>query len=294
LEMNNKKWLTDQILSVCDNMGMVGHFYNLLYLICVNRFVWSDLPNSIDPDFIEKHLIQNGELAFINHPKFGFLVTLCCGDYFNLYGRPQKYLCWTINNEVNEFFKAEDVVIIRNNKLSQNTFDFIQRYAGIMAAIQKTKEVNLNAQKTPVMINCDESQLLTMKNLYAQYEGNSPVIFGSKAMDFKELQVLKTDAPYLLDKLQEEKTETLNECLTFLGINTTKAKKERMITDEVNANNDMVNICLSIFLNTRKQAMDDINAKFGLDIKLDLADYCKSEFEPEIETEPVKEGDPLE
>ena len=277
----NKKWLSDQILSVSDNYYMKNHFYNLLYLICINRFIWTNLPNNIDGDFVEKELINNGELAFINHKDFGFIVTFCCGDYINIYGRPTKYLCWTQNNEVSEWYDAdsEDIVIIRNNKLSQNSHDFIDRYASILGSIQKTKEVNLNALKTPILLTCDESQKLTLKNFYEQYEGNAPIIYGTKALDLSGVNVFKTDAPYLLDKLQEEKRDNFNECLTFLGINTTPEKKERLITDEVNANNDMVSICLSIFLNSRKQAIDEINRKFGLNIKLDLAEYCKRDFE---------------
>lgn len=276
----NKKWLADQILSVGDNYFTKSHWYNLLYLICINRFIWKGLPTHIDVDFIEKELANVGELAFINHKDYGFQILHCAGENIGLYGRPTRYLCSSVNGVITEYFDADEVVIIRNNKLSQNSHDFIDRYSSNIASIQKTKEVNLNANKTPVLIQCEESQLLTMKNAYAQYEGNSPVIFATKALDLEGVKVFKTDAPYLLDKLQTEKIEMLNECLTFLGINTTPRKKERMITDEVNANNDMVNICLSMFLNTRLQAIDEINKKFGLNIQLDLAEYCKSDFEP--------------
>lgn len=286
--MLNKKWLTDQILSVEDNYYMKAHFYNLLYMICINRFIWKNLPNNIDVDFIEKQLALVGELAFINHPTLGFQVTFCMGDYINLYGRPTKYLCWTTNNEINEYFDADDVVIIRNNKLSQNSNEFINRYAGVIAEIQKIKEVNLNAQKTPVLVLCEESQLLTMKNVYSQYEGNSPVIFGTNAMNMEGVTVLQTNAPYLVDKLQVEKMEMFNECLTFQGINTVQRKKERMITDEANANNEMTDICLSMFLTPRVESILKINEKWGSEFKngkieLELAEYCKSDFIPKIE-----------
>jgi hypothetical protein len=281
--MLNKKWLADQILSVGDNYYTKAHWYNLLYLICINRFIWKGLPEHIDVDFIEKELSNVGELAFINHPTYGFQIVHCVGENIGMYGRPTRYLCSSVNGVITEYFNEEDIVIIRNNKLSENSHDFIDRYSSILSSIQKTKEVNLNAVKTPVLIQCEESQLMTMKNVYAQYEGNSPVIFATKALDLEGVKVLKTDAPFLLDKLQAEKIEMLNECLTFLGINTTPKKKERMITDEVNANNDMVNICLSMFLNTRLKAIEDINKKFGLNIKLELAEYCKNDFEPKEE-----------
>lgn len=287
--MLNKKWLADQILSVNDNYYMRNHFYNLLYLITINRFTWKGLPKNIDADFIERELVNCGELAFIDHPTLGYQVCFCAGENVNLYGRPTKYLCWSANNEINDWFDADDIVIIRNNKLSETSHDFINRYASVIAEIQKTKEVNLNAQKTPILIACDESQLLTLKNFYAQYEGNSPVIYGTKAIDIKGVQVFKTDAPYLLDKLQTEKIENINECLTFMGINTVPRKKERMITQEADANIDMTNICLSIFLNPRVEARDQINEKFGkkggFKAEIELAEYCKTDFEPKQEVQ---------
>jgi hypothetical protein len=271
----NKKWLSDQILSVGDNNYKKAHFYNLLYQMCINRFIWKGLPKHIDVDFVEKELADLGELAFINHKIYGFQITYCTGDNINMYGRPTRYFCFTADYTINEYFNADEIVIIRNNKLSQNSHDFINMYASLIAEIQKTKEVNLNAQKTPILVQADESQLLTLKNLYAQYEGNSPVIFGTKQLNYEDLKVLKTDAPYLLDKLQSEKIDTINECLNFMGIKTVTDKKERMVTDEVQANNDLVNICLSMFLNTRLQAKEQIKEKFGLDVEIELAEFVK-------------------
>jgi hypothetical protein len=248
--------------------------------MCINRFIWKDLPSHIDVDFVEPELANNGELAFINHKIYGFQITYCVGENIGMYGKPTKYLCFTPNNIINEYFNAEDIVIIRNNKLSQTSHDFINRYASILSEIQKIKEVNLNAQKTPVLIQCDESQLMTMKNMYAQYEGNSPVIFGTNAMNIEGVKVLKTEAPFLLDRLQAEKIDTLNECLNFMGIKTVADKKERMISDEVQANSDLVNICLSMFLNTRLEAIEQINEKFGLEVSMELAEFVKDSLIP--------------
>jgi hypothetical protein len=296
----NKKWLSEQILSVEDNYYMKNHFYNLLYMMCINRFIWKNLPKHIDVEFIEKELADLGELAFVKHKIYGFQILHCVGENIGMYGKPTRYLCSSVNGVITEYFNTEDIVIIRNNKLGQSSHDFINRYAGIIGAIQKTKEVNLNAQKTPILIQADESQLLTLKNVYAQYEGNSPVIFGTKALDLEGLKVLKTDAPYLLDKLQTEKISNLNECLNFMGIKTVAEKKERMVTDEVEANNDLVNICLSMFLNPRLEAIEKINEKWGEEIKklnggklieIELAEYVKEGLKPK---ELLKEVEELE
>lgn len=281
----NKKWLADQINTVEDNYYLDRHFYNILYMMCITRFIWKDLPNNIDMDFIEKTLANEGEVAIINHKVFGLVATYCVGDYFNIYGRPQRYLCFTPNNEINDYYDwdSDDLVIVRNNKMSQPSHNFIKRYASILSQVQKTQEVNLNAQKTPILISCSENDRLTMQNFYSEYEGNAPVIYGNKAIDLPEsVKVFKTDAPYLLDKLQNYKTDQFNECLTFLGIKVTKEKKERLVVDEANANNDMTNICLNMFLSTREQAVKEINKKFNLNIEIELAEECKDRQSMEV------------
>ena len=105
-----------------------------------------------------------------------------------------------------------------------------------------------------------------------QYSGNTPFIFGNKQFDISnKLNVLKTDAPYLIDKLEDHKHEIWNEALTFLGINNANTdKKERLITSEVESNDDLINYYLNCFYKTRKDACDRINKKYGLNIEISL------------------------
>ncbi|MDO5811326.1 MAG: hypothetical protein Q4Q37_09535, partial [Methanobrevibacter sp.] len=96
--------------------------------------------------------------------------------------------------------------------------------------IDRAIDVNANAQKTPILLLCEENQRLSYINLYKEYDGNAPVIKGTTGLDLEGFQVLKTDAPYVADKLYELKTNIWNEALTYLGItNITYSKKERMI-----------------------------------------------------------------
>ena len=129
---------------------------------------------------------------------------------------------------------------------------------------ERTIDVNLKAQKTPVLIEGDKKTMLTLKNAYMQYDGNIPFIFGSKTFELgSKLNALKTDAPYLIDKLELHKHEIWNECLTYLGIdNANTDKKERLITDEVESNNEIIKYYLNCFYKTRKRACDEINNKF--------------------------------
>ena len=146
----------------------------------------------------------------------------------------------------------------------------MEMFARRLYNIERTIDVNVNAQKTPVLVQATESQRLTMKNLYKEYEGNEPFIFGSKALDVNGLKVLQTGAPYVADKLYELKVQYWNEALTYLGIsNINTTKKERMITDEVTRNQGGVVASRYSRLESRRQACKQINNMFGLDIWCD-------------------------
>ncbi len=130
-------------------------------------------------------------------------------------------------------------------------------------------DVNINAQKTPCLVQGTEKQRLTLLNLYKQYEGNEPFIFGDKNLDLNSLKVLQTGAPYIADKLYELKTQVWNEFLTYIGVsNISTQKKERMVTDEVTRNLGGTIASRYSRLNSRREAVEKINAMFGTNIEV--------------------------
>ena len=130
---------------------------------------------------------------------------------------------------------------------------------------EQTAMVNIKAQKTPVLLLMDEKQRLTMENLYSQYEGNRPVIFGDKnSLGENVIKAINTQAPFIADKIIDYKKEIWNEALTFLGINNIMVdKKERLIKDEANSNNELINLNLLSYLAPREEACRQFNEKFG-------------------------------
>ena len=130
---------------------------------------------------------------------------------------------------------------------------------------ERTADINIKAQKTPVLLLMDEKQRLTMENLYSQYEGNRPVIFGDKnSLGENVIKAINTQAPFIADKIIDYKKEIWNEALTFLGINNIMVdKKERLITDEANSNNELINLNLQSYLVPREEACRQFNEKFG-------------------------------
>ena len=122
---------------------------------------------------------------------------------------------------------------------------------------------------------------MTYLNLYKEYDGNAPVIKGTKGLDLDAFTVLKTDAPFVARDLYELKSEYWNEALTYLGIsNVNTTKKERMVTDEVIRNMGGTIASRYSRLEMRRQACEQINKMFGLDIWCNYrADYREADDE---------------
>ena len=183
----------------------------------------------------------------------------------------------------------KDRVIIFNNYLHTNSHLDAAMFARRLSDLDRSIDVNAKAQKTPILIKCDETQRLTMQNLYMQYDGNMPFIFADKSLNTNQLQAIKTDAPYVADKLYQLKTQIWNEALTYLGIsNINVQKKERLITDEVTRNQGGTIASRYSRLNARRDACKQINDMFGLDV---WCDY-REDYQAITDDNDTVDGDP--
>lgn len=249
-------------------------YLDRLKLLATSLFTWEGLDEIAGTGasrFLELSLFDFGRACFIKDDKLGYMaLRVNPSDTLNIYQLPTKVQAWSIGYQ--KEFDFDDVVYIMNNELQIPTARTISQFAYRLYETERTIDVNLIAMKTPILIEGDTKTILTLKNVYMQYSGNTPFIFGNKQFDISnKLNVLNTNAPYLIDKLELHKHEIWNEMLTYLGIdNANTDKKERLITDEVESNNEVINYYLNCFYKTRKKACLEINEKFGLDLKLRL------------------------
>ena len=199
----------------------------------------------------------------------GNIVTMFASNGpFNIYRIPINRHAYAVNGYQNDL-DEDNSVIIYNNLIRTNSILDVKMYARRLYNLDRAIDVNANAQKTPVLIVCDQEQRLTMLNLYKEFDGNAPVVFGDKALDLSALKVLKTDAPYVADRLFELKTQKWNECLTRLGItNISYQKKERLIKDEVLRGQGGTIASRYSRLEARRQAIDKINDMFDLNVEV--------------------------
>lgn len=271
------------------NQATYLQYYNRLTELAISMFEWKNLPSSIDERFLELTLFSDGMAVFFKDDVLDYLCLQCMiGGNLDVYRVP-KYRKAYATNGYNNSLSENDSVIIFNNMLRTNSMLDIQMFSQRLANLDRAIDVNANAQKTPVLIQCDENQRLTMRNLYMQYDGNEPFIFGDKSLNTNGLKVLKTDAPYVADKLYQLKIQYWNEALTYLGIsNSNIQKKERMIQDEVQINQGGVIANRYPRLEARRQACKKINEMFGTNISVDYREDYQI-FDDESMTESGEE-----
>lgn len=254
--------LTDEAM-VLNNETYIDYF-NRLELLAISIFEWDGLDKiGGNSRFLEMTLFEEGRAVFVKDPELGYLtLRVAPNGKLNYYRLPVSIEAVSI--EYNKKYPLEDVVYIMNNELQLPTSKTIDLFARKLYEIERTREVNIKAQKTPVIIQGTDKQRLTLQQLYMQYDGNVPFIFGDKDTNLDAcLKSISTEAPFIADKLILQKHEIWNECLTFLGIdNANTDKKERLITDEVESNNELIYFYLNCFYKTRKKACDEINEKF--------------------------------
>lgn len=255
------------------NNRTYGEYLERLTELSISMFEWKNLPDSIDERFLELTLFGDGQAVFFKDEELGFLcLQVAMNGGFNVYRVPIRRRAYAVNGYQRNL-DDKNSVIIYNNYLRTNSVNMVKVYSKRLYNLDRIIDVNANAQKTPVLLQGSEMQRLTLLNLYKEYDGNAPVIFGDKNLDINGLKCITTEAPYVADKIYTLKTQIWNEALTYLGIsNLNIQKKERLVSDEVIRNQGGTIASRYSRLQARRNACEEINKMFGLEIEVDYRD----------------------
>lgn len=245
-------------------------YFTRLMELAISTFEWENLPDSCDERYMELSLFNEGSAVFFKDEELGYLALKCLNNgKLNVYNVPTNRRAFAVNGYQKQL-NEEDSVIIWNNRMREPSWPLVQYYAKRLWEYDRIIDVNIRAQKTPVVLQGTEAQRLTLLNLYKEYDGNAPVIMADKSLDLGNvLKVAKTDSPYVADKIYTLKTQLWNEALTALGIsNVSFQKKERLISDEVTRSMGGTIASRWSRLEARQKAAEEINKMFGLNVEV--------------------------
>lgn len=249
-------------------------YLNRMRRIALSMFEWVNLPKTMNARYLEQCLYYNGQAAFLYDSDYGFINTQAVDSgYVNIYGLPTKVNCFSFRfNTMRELYvpdsnlpAEEECILVMNNYDRVPTSTTLCLYAERLTEAQRTADINIKAQRTPILIPVDQKQYFTMKKMYEEYDGNTPAIFADKNLiNSDALKAIKTDAPFIANDIALYKREIWNEMLTTLGISNLSEKRERLISQEADSNNELINMNMEAMLIPRKQACKEFNDKFGL------------------------------
>ncbi len=259
------------------NQRTYDFFCIQLRKIALSMFEWVNLPSSMNARHLEKTLFLNGKASIFNHKEKGIINTKAVASgNLNIYNEPTDVRC--IAHELEETRtvysglieelseqKDKECILVLNDFDGNPTFDYLDLFAFRLYQVTRSIDININAQKTPILLLVDDNQLLSIKQLYQKYDGNIPVIFGDKnQLSPEAIRSINTQALFVADKLYDIKKQIFNEALTYLGVNNIiNEKKERLVENEANVNNELINYNLQSYLAPRQEACRQFNELFG-------------------------------
>lgn len=270
-----------------------GRLFSEFSLLAQNRFKWTNLPAGIESHHIERFLFTNGDVAFFEDNLKGFLALPCSpSGNLNVYGDALTFTVTGTN--FSKLISTDDMVRIRSNDFSIPNILQVRHYTNLLDEIEKTSFMNLRQQRFPWIFATTKENELTVKNIFNKIENfEEAIIVDQRLTQGGDLGVktMVTNTPYLLDNLREEKKSVMNELLSWLGLNNTEPKKERLLVDEVNVNNNHILMNLDVEFKHRQKACEEINNKFGLNVCVEKTiDNLQLDFHGQINEDNKKTG----
>lgn len=250
------------------NSEMEMMFFYKYYNLAITRFEWLNMPEEIDPFFIEDIMFWRGKGVMLKDPNIDMYAFMKCNltGQMDIYNIPEDRFAYA-NTGYTKMYGKKDSVILWDSPLTFPKMCSVRTYAKAMANLWETRDINIFAQRTPVVFAMSEDNRLSYENIINKYQQYIPVFKVDDYMNLDKIKALKTDAPYLVDKLQNEMRVLESELLTELGIESNPTeKKERVITGEVEGNNGKTEMYRNVNLSTRKRFCKQVNKLWGLNV----------------------------
>ena len=276
-----------------------NHFMKKFEIIALNLFSWENLPPTIEERYIEKALFDKGLVCLVDDNNFGQIVVPCnYSQNMNIWGEPTEVITsgfnyiksFNIENTLNTTYTRDNddseiktAIVCQNNDLYISTREILEYYVNKLVEVELSTFTNVYLQKFPFLINTTKDNEMTMKTLISKVDKGEPyIMYNKKIADLTTaVDVFNLNVPFVADKLLQYRFETEREIYTLFGFNNNFEKKERLLTDEINVNNDFINCNIDSMYKKRKQFAELMNAKYGWNVQVkkryEIKDECNKE-----------------
>ena len=276
-----------------DIQSTYNYYFMRLASIAMSCFKWEGLPKSVDPRFIEYTLFYNSNGLFFEDEVLGHLFLPCAtAGNFDVYNIPTRRNAYA-SNGFQSMKTDKNSVLVYDNLMHMSLLPIIQAFCKRLTNLEITKDINLRAQKTPILLQCTNQQRLTLENLFMKIDMNAPIIYADKALELDSLKVLDLKAPFLVSDLQKEKLNVMQEALAFLGVGGLEIeKRERLNTHETQEARQASTAQRENRLRARQQACEQINRMFGLSVSVTYDNGTLSDYNNNPEANVMAGGNP--
>lgn len=280
------------------NNAQYLYYYHRIMQLALSRFEYKDFPDSMDERFLEMQLIERGSaLLFADDVMGPLCLPFSYGGPLDIYQKPTIRRAYASNGYNTERSEV-DSVIIYNNRMRSPDIAAIRLFAYRLWNFDRIIDINCNAQKTPIVVQCDEQGRLTLTNLFKEVDGNAPVVYTNKNLDLpNSLKAINIQAPFIAENVLNVKKAVWDECMSYLGITTAGIyKAERVTSSEANNSGGTTVASRWSPLAERQTAIEKFNKMFGLNISVNMReDY--DVYKTLLSEEPayvIEGGEPIE
>lgn len=252
------------INSQLSNFNTYQMYLRQLLTLAENVFEFENLPKFIDTAYLNKQLLRKGAVAFFMDEVMG-LLALPFTNIGNLdvYGRPTRIKVLARNGYTRNLKSDEFVIMYDNNGRYPLVLDIYQ-YAERMALDTRVSDINISQQKTPRFFKTTDEKKKAVEDLVNNVDGMENTVITYNDLDLDDTTLVLAPAPYVADKLDDHKNKDWSEFLRLIGIsNLSFQKKERNISDEIQAMQGGTIASRYSRFEPRKKAVEQINEKWG-------------------------------
>ena len=259
------------------NTGLSRYFKKYLLQKAISVFKWN-LPKDLSENYFLYVLYCIGYIAIIETDKFGVIPQQCTITGYNVFYQPTQAI---ITNPHIHGIKSprigSECTLIRLQPNYSSIMDIVDYYGDLLALCAQSIGTNLvNSKLAYVFAAENKAASESFKKLFDTIADGEPAAFvdknlfhedGTPAWSFFSAD-LKNN--YIVSDLLSDMRKIEVMFCTDIGINNANTdKRERLITDEVNANNFEIQSRAALWLEELQKACREANDMFGLDLSVD-------------------------